>query len=127
MGLSLDALSRAFSSQWLLLLLSREGLFGAQASVFVAPGPYSAGSVLSVLGLGDAMVCGVFQGQRLNLRRLHWGGFLTTEPAGKPGMKSILKPLQHSLALTALIHMSDFSLTILRKNRKLLGAEAPIL
>ena len=54
-------------------------------------------------------------------------GFLTTEPAGKPGMKSILKPLQHSLALTALIHMPDFSLTILRKNRKLLGAEAPIL
>ena len=54
-------------------------------------------------------------------------GFLTTEPAGKPGMKSILKPLQHSLALTALIRMPDFSLTILRKNRKLLGAEAPIL
>ena len=44
MGLSLDALSRAFSSQWLLLLLSREGLFGAQASVFVARGPYNAWS-----------------------------------------------------------------------------------
>ena len=71
-ALSLDALIRGFSSYWLLLLLSREGLYGAQASVLVAPGPYSTGSVLLVLGLGDAMVCGVFQGQRLNLRRLHW-------------------------------------------------------
>ena len=45
--------------------------------MLVAPRPYSTGSVLLVLGLGDAM--------------------------------------------------PDFSLTILRKNKKLLGAEAPIL
>ena len=67
----LAVVSRGFSLQWLLLLLSREGLYGAQASEVLAPRPYSTGSVLLRLGLAGSMVCGVFQGQGLNLHRLH--------------------------------------------------------
>ena len=84
--LSLVAASRGYSSlryagfslQWLLLLLStgsrRTGFnsCGAWASVAVARGLYSAGSVVVAHGLSCSAACGIFPSQGLNLCPLHW-------------------------------------------------------
>ena len=43
-----------------------------KASVVVAPGLQSTGSVVVVHGLGFSVACGILPDQGLNLRLLHW-------------------------------------------------------
>ena len=85
-GLSLVAVSggysllqcTGFSLQWLLLLQStgsrRVGFSrcDAWASVVVAHGLWSAGSVIVVHGLSCSTACGIFPDQDLNPCPLHW-------------------------------------------------------
>ena len=67
-----------FSLQWLLLLQStgsrRVGFSrcDAWASVVVAHGLWSAGSVIVVHGLSCSAACGIFPDQDLNPCPLHW-------------------------------------------------------
>ena len=43
----------------IILLLAEHGLVGRQASVVAAPGLWSTGSVVVVLGLSFSMACGI--------------------------------------------------------------------
>ena len=67
-----------FSLQWLLLLRStvsrRTGFIscGTRASVVVARGFQSTGSVVVAHGLSCSMACGIFPDQGLNPCPLHW-------------------------------------------------------
>ena len=85
-GLSLVAVSGGYSSlwcvgfslRWLLLLQStgsrRVGFSscGAWASVVVARGLQSTGSVVVAHGLSYSVACGIFVDQGLNSCPLHW-------------------------------------------------------
>ena len=53
-------------------LVAEHGLLGARASVVVARGVQSAGSVVVAHGLSCSVACGVFLDQGLNLCPLHW-------------------------------------------------------
>ena len=67
-----------FSLQWLLLLwstgirLTGFSSCGTRASVVVARGLYSAGSIFGVHGLSCSMACGIFPDQDSNPCPLHW-------------------------------------------------------
>ena len=45
---------------------------GRQASVVVAPGPWSTGSIVVAHGLSCSMACRIFPDQGSNLRLLDW-------------------------------------------------------
>ena len=77
-GFSLVAASGGYSSLWCtgfslcwLLLLGAQAL-AAQASVVVACGLYSTGSVVVTHGLSCSAACGIFPDQGSNPCLLHW-------------------------------------------------------
>ena len=53
-------------------LVLEHSLWGTQALAIGAPGPWSAGAVLVVHGLGCCMACAIFLDQGLNPHRLQW-------------------------------------------------------
>ena len=53
-------------------LVSEHRLWGTQAPALGAPGPWSAGAVLMVHGLGCCTACGIFLDQGLDPHCLHW-------------------------------------------------------
>ena len=57
-------------------LVGEHGLQGAGPSVVVAPGLWSAGSVVVVQGLSCSATCGIFLDQGSNPRPLHCKGIL---------------------------------------------------
>ena len=78
-GLSLVGASRGCSSLWcvgfswwLLLLRSTGSSLGTGASVVVARGLWSAGSVVVAHGLSCSMACGIFPDRGSNPCPLHW-------------------------------------------------------
>ena len=63
-------------------------LYGAQASVVVAPGLWSTGSLVVVHGLSGSVVCGIFLDPRIEpTSPALSGGVFTTEPPGKPNVE----------------------------------------
>ena len=65
--------------------LVKRGLKGTRASVVVAPGLYSAGSIAVASRLSCSMACGIFPDQGSNLRLLHWQeNFLQLSHQGSP-------------------------------------------
>ena len=66
------------------LLFCRAWALGRVASVVAACGLQNAGSVVVVRWPSCPEACGIFPDQRLDLSPVLAGGFLTTEPPGKP-------------------------------------------
>ena len=65
-GFPLDAVSRGRS------LVAVPGLLIAMASLLVAPGLWSTGSIVVAHRLRGSMACGIVPDQGLNPRLLHW-------------------------------------------------------
>ena len=66
-------------------LVVKRGLKGTRASVVLAPGLYSAGSIAVASRLSCSMACGIFPDQGSNLRLLHWQeNFLQLSHQGSP-------------------------------------------